>query len=827
MRRRNLLKGAYNRNLVLSLGFLVFQVFLFLAPLHWAALLSLYMVLALASAWSMLRKDRASLFRFDQEVKKPDSGGLAPANPSAAERAEAIRFDSLQQSLLAAALAIYPLVYIMALLHNIGELDNFSIHLPSDVYTDGLLWMIYATPLVGIAGLAAWKASLKPGLRALIYFYAAVLAVLAWIMIWERFDLFLSAQLQGSDRETLLLPFNLEQKWRTAVKAVFYGSAFLLGIGYLVGSPRTNVFAKRAFFLGLPSLLMYANMLFMLGDWNYYLAGMRERSFNGHDYGLYRFLAKAQLARTPSAYRTPFLLEEWAELEYQAGNPEKARALLRNLSRRCRNKPFYAKMGKRADRALALMERTAAGTPAAAPLQLDLPLIKPASYLDQEWYALLSAVAFLKPDWTDLELKKRLLDLSNTVQLHLPKMENVPELIPALRQLQLPASTCFLTADRIKAALAAGRVPFLSLYGHWVPISGYDPGRDGFYYYSYNAPGGFDWFRNEDTDLFYHHAGEAFGGETEKKKTRAFKYSLQKFVSRPDLEEHILDIGGVGLILGDSAFVGPSERKAAFLVELGDVYYQDHENYQQAAASYRQAASLHPCDQVFSRMVYLKRRYWEFASDARDYQNLFYDYPPAWMEKLGPEKKVEKDIVARIMKGELGSYLMMNWYVAPMPDTSAESKAAMDTALSLFRELHRMDPDEPLYTDSLATLLARRGDLKGSEGLYAELSGLYPFGNESALYRLAWTKLKLGKVDELPGLLARCPGFAEDAKYLTMKGAVSMRKGHYRMAYAALARSLKVDKSIGETHALLADYYRHRGDKPEMQVHLNWQHRST
>ena len=57
------------------------------------------------------------------------------------------------------------------------------------------------------------------------------------------------------------------------------------------------------------------------------------------------------------------------------------------------------------------------------------------------------------------------------------------------------------------------------------------------------------------------------------------------------------------------------------------------------------------------------------------------------MEKLGPDKAVEKDIVTKIMGGKLGTYLMMNWYVAPVPDTSAESKASMDTALSLFRGL--------------------------------------------------------------------------------------------------------------------------------------------
>lgn len=825
MRRRNLLKPDPLRNVFLSAGFLAFLVFLFLIPLHWSLVLGIYLFAALWSAWRMLRPDRLALFHLfpSDRLDSPDRLEDAPRTPSTAERMGTLTFDSLRQCLLAAAMAIYPLVYILSLLRNIGELDSFSIHLPSDVYTDGLLWMLYATPLVGLAALAIWKSPVRPGLRVLVFFYGSIIVVLAWIMVWERFDLFLSAQLQGSDRNTLFFAFGREQNWRFGVKAFFYGSAFLLGIGYLTGSPKTGVFAKRAMFLGLPSMLLYANMLFALGDWNHYLSGFRERSFEAHRFAAYRFMAGAGLSRTPDAYTSPKLLEEWAELEYQSGDREKAVSLLRECVRLCRGKPYYAKLRKRAERSLDFLARA----PEGKAVQLEMPVIKPASYLDQEWYALLSAVAFLKPAWTDLDLKKRLLELSNTVQLHLPKLENVPELVPALRLLELPVSICFLTSDRIRTALEAGNVPFLSLYGHWVPVSGYDPGRDGFYYYSYGSAQGSDWFRNEDTDLFYHSQGEAFGGEAEKRKSREFKYSLQKFVPRAELEDHILDIGGVGMILGDSAFGDADERKAAFLLERGDVHYQEHENYAEAALAYGEAGRLHPCDQAHSRMVYLKRRYWELASDPRDYQNLFREFPPEWMEKLGPAKPVEKAIIAKIMDGKLGTYLMMNWYVSPIPDSSLESRAAMDTALTLFRGLHRMDPDEPLYTDSLASLLTRRGDLAGSENLYGELAALYPFGNETALYRLAWTKLRLGKVGEIPGLLARCPSFEEDARYLTMKGAVSMSKGRYRSAYASLSRSLKVDKSIGETHALLAEYYRLRGDKPAMQVHLNWRRRST
>lgn len=804
-RRRGALPAPGIRNLMLMSAFLSAYFFLFFAPLHWTLLFALYLGACGWSAWAMIRPERAVYFR---------AGAASP---------ESLGRDPMPQAMLAAGMAILPLVYIVSLFRSIGELETFSIHLPSDVYTDGLRWTLYALPFAAIAGYLAWKSSFKPGLRTLIFFYGSVLVVLAWILVWERIDLYLAAYLGGADRSALFFSFRTEQHFRSAVKAVFYGSAFILGIGYLTGSARTSVFAKRALFIGLPSLVLYANMLFFLGDWNHLLAGLRDRGFAGHHYGAFRMAARSQLARTPSAYSTPFLLEQWAELEYQAGDKLRSAELLSTLSRNFRGKPYYASLVKEADRSLASMAAPGTG----ASLELDLPLIKPASYLDQEWYAILSAVAFLKPSWTDLELKKRLLDLSSTVQLHLPKLDNIPELIPALRQLDIPSSTCFITSDRIKSALAAGNVPFISLYGRWAPVSGYDPGRDGFYYHAYEPAEDAAWFRNEETDLFQHRAGDAFGGEAERRRSREGIFSLRKFISRQELEEHVLDVGGVGIILGDSSVADAAEREAAFLVEMGDTYYQDHGNFAEAAAAYGRAAKLYPDDQVFSRMIYLKRRYWETAADQGDYRNLFRQYPPEWMENLGPDKQRERQIVAKLIRGELGSYLMLNWYVAPLPDSSEESQANLDTALSLFRELHKRDPEEPIYTDSLATLLTRRGDLKAGEALYSELSELYPFGSESAVYRLAWIKLKLGKVGELPDLLSRCDGFSEEARFLTMKAAVAMSKGQYRRAYASLSHSLKLDKSIGETHALLADYYRRRGDKTGMQVHLNWQRRST
>jgi tetratricopeptide (TPR) repeat protein len=257
------------------------------------------------------------------------------------------------------------------------------------------------------------------------------------------------------------------------------------------------------------------------------------------------------------------------------------------------------------------------------------------------------------------------------------------------------------------------------------------------------------------------------------------------------------------------------------------VYYQDHDNYEEAAAAYAQASALHASDHILSRILYLKRRYGENAADVRDYRNLFRPFPTEWMERLALAPAQEKALKGRMMDGSLGTYLMINWYVSPLPDISSESAAAMDTALQLFTRLHAMDPAEPLYLDSLATLSYRRGDLAASARQLRQLIRLYPFGNDHAYFRLAWTQLKLGKVAELGELLPLCGEYSREAKFLTMKAALAMHKGQYRRAYRALSRSLKLDKAVGETHTLLADYYRLRGDKPAEQVHLRWLRRNT
>lgn len=804
LRRRGLLPGYFGRFLVSAGLFSAFHALLFLAPVHWMGLVAVYLAACAATTWAMSRPDRASLFRLPTDGRT-DSGPRYP----------------FRESLLTASLAILPLIYIVSLVHNIGDLGTFSIRLPSDVYTDGARWMAYAIPGVLLLAWLGWMTSYRPGLRALLFFYAGVLVVLFWIMVWERLDQAALAAFDLEERDPLLFHFDAEQTWRLSVKWLFYGATLVLGITYLVGAARSAVFAKRALLLGLPSLMLYCNMLFFLGDWNRYLGAFREGAYALHHYGAYRYAAMAQLARTPGAYRATPLREEWADLEYQAGNLPRAKALYAEVVEQGRRNPWHARLGRRAEATLARLEK-----PGGDGVRLDLPVIKPASYLDREWYALLGAVAYLRPDWTDLELRKRLLDLSSTVQLNLPKLENLPELAPAFRQLGIPISPCFLTRERAVAALKAGRIPFLSLHGRWVPLSGYDSGRDGFYYWSYrDRRGGSGMFRNEDADLFSHKPGERFG--TSPGEARPPRYSLQKFIPAGELMKHILDIGGVAVILGDSAFVPENERRAAFLVEQGDVHYQDHDNYEDAAACYREAASLLPHDQVLSRILYLKRRYREAASDPRDYRNLFREYPPGWMSSLGPAGAEEKALLDRILAGRLGSYLLMNWNRPAPPDTSARSRAALDTSLRLFATLRELDPFEPLFVDSLATLRRRAGDLAASESLFTLLAGMQPFGNEHTLFRLAWVRLEMGRHGELEEVLERCRIFAEDPRHLAMQGAAALHRGQERKAWRALSKSLKLDKGLGETHALLAEYHRRRGDAAAEAAHRLWLKRST
>jgi hypothetical protein len=443
-------------------------------------------------------------------------------------------------------------------------------------------------------------------------------------------------------------------------------------------------------------------------------------------------------------------------------------------------------------------------------------------------------VAYLKPDWTDLEMRKRLLDLSSTVQLHLPSLDNIPELVPAFRLLEVPATACFLTRDRLLAALGDGKVPYVILHGSWVPISGYDPGRDGFYYHLYpgSRPGA-GLFRNEDLDLFHHAPGESFGGQRDRSRERRARsgsdprHSIRKFIPSDELERHILDVGGVGLVLGDSAFVGPEERRAAYLVEQGDVHYQEHDNFQAAAACYREAAELFRHDQIGSRMLYLRRRYGQVETDPRDHRNLFRAHPPAWMAAVAMAPGEEKALMDRIMDGKLGSYILMNWYSPAAPDPGRTARETLDSAVALFSTLRRLDPHEPSHVDSLAAIKARAGDLAASAGLYDTLMAMHPFGNEYAAYRMAWVKFRLGRLGEMEEALDLCRGFADDARYLTMQGALALERGRERSAYRLLSRSLKLEKGLGDTHRLLAEYHNRRGEREAEAVHRLWLKRST
>jgi tetratricopeptide (TPR) repeat protein len=803
LRRRGLLPGYPARFLMSAALFLAFHVFLFIAPIHWSGLLALYLGACGFTTWAMSRESRSAFFTL-------------PTNPIGQDK----RSGTFPESLLTLSMAIFPLAFLLSLVRQIGELGDFSIRLPSDVFLRSFAGMAYAAPVVLLLAWGTWKASYRPGLRALVYFHAAVAVVLGWIMVWERLDQIMAALFDVGDRNPLFFSYASEIAWRSAVKWFFYGASFLLGVAYLVGAARTSAFFKRALVLCIPTLMLYANMLFVLGDWNLYLGAFRDGAYALHHYTAYRLAAQSSLLRTPDAYDAPALREEWADLEYQSGRIDMARNLLARLSEDGRRHPYHAILGRRADSSLARLAR-----PHGEAVVLDLPVIQPASYLDKEWYALLGAVAFLKPEWTDLDLRKKLLDLSSTVQLHLPNLENLPELAPAFRQLEIPISPCFLTKERAVAALKAGKIPFLSLDGHWVPLSGYDPGRDGFYYYSYrDQRGGSGLFRNEDMDLFRHTEGERFGGRKGKAEPR---YSLQRFIPADELMRHVVDIGGVAIILGDSAFVDPAERHAAFLVEQGDVHYQDHDNYEDAALCYRQAAALFKHDQILSRMLYLKRRYREAASDPRDYRNLFKEYPPRWMRDLALPAAEEHALMGRILAGGLGSYILLNWHTNPAPDTTPEARAALDTALRIFTTLHALDPDEPLYLDSLASLHRRTGDFQAAESLYVRLASLQPFSEEYALYQLAWVRFKRGSMDGMDDLLDRCDGYAEEARYLTMRGALEMARGREGKAFASLSRSLKLDKGLGETHALLAEFHKRRGDAQLEAVHRAWLKRST
>src|SRR3989338_2699544 len=375
----------------------------------------------------------------------------------------------------------------------------------------------------------------------------------------------------------------------------------------------------------------------------------------------------------------------------------------------------------------------------------------------------------------------------------------MPAVIEALDVFGLPFSPVFLDSLRLHAALRSGLVPFLNYLGQWTPVVGWDPCRRGFLCYRYpDSLEGNPWFHPADREALFGNGGSS---DSSRRGRREFPYHLLAFIPEHDLLRHLHDICGVGLVLGDTAFASAAERRAAYLVEYGDVLYQEHDDNQGAAGAYARAQTLHPSDYIQARMAYLERHALRKEGPEFGLGSVFRGEIRRRGIVTGLTPAAKARISDRIRRGDLGQYLLLNWHdAAPLFFAGADSGVG-DSTRGVFHAWMRLEPHNPAALDSLAAGFEARRRWDSAAFYYRRLLEYRPPGHEFAAYRLAWVLFQEGKFPEMEKWLRRCPSFREEARTLVMRGAAAWSAGRRRSGKAALEKSLKLDKTSPEAHA--------------------------
>lgn len=768
---------------VLWLGAAATYAGLFFLPLpHWA-LVAVYLSGVGLSTFCILRVKGLELFHF------------GPVTPPGLPIKPGPGLTTLWQSWVTAFIAISPLAYLAALFRSLSELRAFSIQWPASVYVDALKWSFASLPLVLVLGWLLWRSSLQARVRTILVFFVALFLVGLWILLWGTLDTRLLSWIWGGTREPLLFDPWTEDRFRFYVKCFFFSSGALLGIDYLILATSAATLLKRALFIGVPAGLIFAHMLFLLGDWNYYLGALQSTLLREQKLQGYALLAACKTARVPEAFRTPYDLEELADFRFQNGDTAAAKSLWTRMRASLGDRPYASVLRQRAEHYLEALD-----SPRDQGVELPLRLIRPATYLDADWYALLSAIGYLRPSWSDLEIKKRLLTVSPALQMDLPTLNGVPILRSVLDRLGIPHRAGFTDGHRLRQSLHLGLVPFVNLSGVWTAVAGYDAARDAYVLYRY--PDHYEhnpWWGAPELDVI----GEAPQDSGQRRPpARIGQVPVRRSVPAPELERNLHDIGGVAVFLGDTAWIAEEEDRAAFLVELGDELYQEQENDQAAAEAYAQAETLWPNDYVACRILYLKRRWQHQHDDQGDYSSLFLKPGlPPWARLVPLDSATVRRVTARILDGSMGQYLLLSWIPSIPPEGAPLHAERLDSAQTAFRLLRRLEPSQALYLDTLAALAHRRGAYAQEADALDTLSRYHPFGDEDIQYRLAWAAYLAKDKPRAKAALLRCPGYEHLPRHQLIAGAIACAEGKKRQGRKLLERSLKQDKAEPHIHA--------------------------
>jgi tetratricopeptide (TPR) repeat protein len=171
----------------------------------------------------------------------------------------------------------------------------------------------------------------------------------------------------------------------------------------------------------------------------------------------------------------------------------------------------------------------------------------------------------------------------------------------------------------------------------------------------------------------------------------------------------------------------------------------------------------------------------------------------------------------------MGQYLLAQWHESA-PRFFAGGPGTADSAREIFRTWLRLQPRNPVALDSLASGFAAEERWDSAAVYYRRLLEYHPHGYPYGAYRLAWALFRDGRHAELEPWLRRCDVFGEEARYQLMQAASDWQRGRRRRARAALEKSLKLDKTMAETHAFLRQTA--QGDSAAAELHGRWQERT-
>jgi tetratricopeptide (TPR) repeat protein len=236
---------------------------------------------------------------------------------------------------------------------------------------------------------------------------------------------------------------------------------------------------------------------------------------------------------------------------------------------------------------------------------------------------------------------------------------------------------------------------------------------------------------------------------------------------------------------------------------------------------------LHPSEYILARLAFLERRARWAEGSGYGVEAVF---RAAFRSQEKPGNFLSGDqrrrMEEKIRRGDMGHYLLLHWHqTAPRFFAGTDSETA-DSTRGIFRTWLRLRPHSPAALDSLGAGFASQKRWDSAEVYYRRALGYYPLGNPYAVFRLAWTLFQQERFEELGHWLKRCEPFRNEPKFQLMRGALAWKSGKPRQALAVLEKSLKLDKTLPETHAWLARVAEARGDSTAASLHRRWRKRT-